>query len=107
MAGFFHEFKRNYNTVDSISLGTTALLGFVQDSLHVDPSTKNFSTDTIALGALDAAALHVPVPGKSDVRTPVDGVGPCFGAYRAGVDRSSGGQQALPGVDHGICAISG
>ncbi|SPQ24363.1 56bfb836-64eb-4335-897a-fa4bd56396b7 [Thermothielavioides terrestris] len=32
------------------------------------------STDNIALGALDAAALQVPAPGPSDARAPVDGV---------------------------------
>jgi hypothetical protein len=74
MAGFFHEFKRNYNTYASKSLGTVVLLGYIQESLHVDPSSSAFSTDVVALGSLDAAALQVPAPGQSDVRAPVDGV---------------------------------
>lgn len=74
MTGFFHEFKRNYNTLDDNTLVTAVHLGAIEPSLHVDPSTAEFSLDRAALGALDAAALRVPCPGKSDVRAPVDGV---------------------------------
>lgn len=74
LMGFYHEFKRNYNTYGSKSFSAAVLLGYVQESLHVDPSTNVVSKDIVPLGALDAAALQVPGPEKSDVRAPVDGV---------------------------------
>lgn len=79
MTGFFYEFKRNDNTYQDTSLGTAVLLDHVEESLHVDSSSGDFSTDVVPLGSLDAAALQVPPPGKSDVRAPVDGVSaPCL-----------------------------
>jgi hypothetical protein len=110
MIGFSHEFKRNYNTSDDLkSLVRVVLLGHIQESLHVDSSSGTFSTDVLPLGPLDAAALQVPVPGRSDVRAPVDGVSVlvCVMAFLADVTVFSGGQQTLPGVDHGVCPVSG
>ncbi|KAK4042334.1 hypothetical protein C8A01DRAFT_33537 [Parachaetomium inaequale] len=78
LIGLHHELKRNYNTSDaSKSLATPILLGHIPQSLHVDPDPSThgfFTTDTTPRGSLDAAALQVPCPGKSDVRAPVDGV---------------------------------
>jgi hypothetical protein len=74
LQGFYHEFKRNYDTYDELRPMTMVLLGSIQHSLVADPGTDDYSTDQCGRGALDAAALQVRPPGKSDVRAPVDGV---------------------------------
>jgi hypothetical protein len=109
MIGFHHQFKRNFNTYGWKTLVTAVLLGHVQHSLHVDPSAAKYSEDTVALGTLDAAALQVPTPRKSDIRAPVDGVCAFIQVtpWWPMLTQPSGGQQTLPGVDHGIRAASG
>ncbi|KAK4129509.1 hypothetical protein N657DRAFT_78851 [Parathielavia appendiculata] len=57
-----------------MTLIMTVLLGYAGESLYADTSSDEVSSDQRALGPLDVAALEVPLPGKSDVRAPVDGV---------------------------------
>jgi hypothetical protein len=97
LIGFHHEFKRNYNTSDGDafrSLATPILLGHVDPSLHADPTIPGFTTDTTPLGSLDAAALQVPCPGRSDVRAAVDGV--CLSFYSTFLVRGVGGAYLTP-----------
>ncbi|RMD40423.1 hypothetical protein DV735_g4682, partial [Chaetothyriales sp. CBS 134920] len=66
MAGYAHEFKRNYDCGASQDLENLVQIGWV-DSEHVaDPPTEAYSKDSTAIGRLEIEALRIPAPRRSE-----------------------------------------
>ncbi|KAK3900204.1 hypothetical protein C8A05DRAFT_36168 [Staphylotrichum tortipilum] len=74
LLGFFHEFKRNFNTADAKWPGKAVLLGYLLQDVHQDPESEGVWIGNLAEGVLEREALEVEVPPRGDVRAPVDGV---------------------------------
>ena len=57
MAGYGHEFKRNYNCRDSQSLEKLVYLGTVNANHFTEPQTRAMAKDATATGLLERVAL--------------------------------------------------
>jgi hypothetical protein len=67
MAGFCHEFQRNYNCSGDSNVESATMLAFIGSKCIVDTSHTVLSTDQVALekGMLDDLTLRVPAPTLS------------------------------------------
>lgn len=107
MAGFQHEFKRNDDCGPDQDLETLVQIGWVNSDHVFDPPTDAFSTDDTPMGRLDAEALRVPAPRRSEnFMAPVNDVS--FSSAARTQDMfwlltSSDHKQTMSRVDHGLC----
>ena len=77
MSGYTHQFKRNYTWSDRLEpLEKLVKLGSVdEDHIQDPPPSESFSVDQYAIGRLDAIALQLLPPRKSEnFLGPVDDV---------------------------------
>ncbi|KXJ96163.1 hypothetical protein Micbo1qcDRAFT_201480 [Microdochium bolleyi] len=75
MAGFAHEFKRNFDCATDPALRALVFLGHVDDSDVFELDQKSQIIEDVPRGALEKLAVSVPPPPKGqDIRALVDGV---------------------------------
>ncbi|EFE43416.1 hypothetical protein TRV_01801 [Trichophyton verrucosum HKI 0517] len=75
MAGYQHEFKRNYNPFTSAIFHTVTEIAQIDDCHIANPQTKDFQKDSTPKGDLEIAASQVrPPPISQNFLAPVDGV---------------------------------
>ena len=75
MAGFRHEFKRNYDISQTTRLEKMVRIGWLESKLVYDPETQVVTVEDTARGQLDNEATKLPAPGKSkNFMAPVNNV---------------------------------
>ncbi|KAF2757270.1 hypothetical protein EJ05DRAFT_500813 [Pseudovirgaria hyperparasitica] len=66
MAGYSHEFKRNYDTSTSDQLRGLVHIGHVDQGLVYEPPTEDFSRHSSAMSSLERVALQIQAPRASE-----------------------------------------
>lgn len=66
MAGYQHQFKRNHACGSAQDLESLVQIGSVDSAYVTDPPTYVYSEDDTAIGQLDAMALRIPAPRRSE-----------------------------------------
>lgn len=75
IAGFAHEFKRNFNCTTSQDLRSLVPLGLIEDTYIYDPSSSKRVKESTPRCQVENIAMRVlPPPGGQNIRAPIDGV---------------------------------
>lgn len=75
MAGYKHEFKRNFECSPAEGVRKLVLLGHVDDRIFYDPASTKTVKESTARCCIETIATTVPPPpARQDIRAPIDGV---------------------------------
>jgi hypothetical protein len=75
MAGYKHEFKRNFECTTAEGVRKLVLLGHVDDSILYEPVLSKIERENTARCLIETIATTIPPPpARQDIRAPIDGV---------------------------------